>query len=106
MKDISIGGGLAQSGLLMQMLADTLGMPVATFDVAQVSAIGTAMCAAVGAGAYQSLEQAMEAMRPQPSIIEPDPQKTQDYAHYYARWRTTYKWLEDLNEKWYEQVEP
>ena len=62
-------------------------------------------CAAVGAGTYHSLEQAMEAMRPEPSIVEPDPQKSQDYAQCYARWRTTYKWLEDLNEKWYEQVE-
>jgi sugar (pentulose or hexulose) kinase len=106
MKDISIGGGLAQSGLLMQMLSDTLDMPLAVFDVAQVSAIGTAMCAAVGAGVYQGLEQAMEAMRPQPSIVEPDRQRSGDYAQWYARWRTTYNWLEDLNEKWYQQVAP
>lgn len=105
-KDISIGGGLAQSGLLMQMLSDTLGIPVSVFDVAQVSAIGAAMCAATGAGAYHSLEQAMEAMRPRPATVEPDPQRSRDYAPLYARWRTTYKWLEDLNEKWYQQVEP
>jgi autoinducer 2 (AI-2) kinase len=105
-KDISIGGGLAQSRLLMQMLTDSLGMPLSVFDVAQVSAIGTAMCAATGAGVYQSLEQAMEAMRPHPAIVEPDRQRSQDYAQWYARWRTTYKWLEDLNEKWYQQVEP
>jgi sugar (pentulose or hexulose) kinase len=105
-KDISIGGGLAQSRLLMQMLSDTLAMPVAVFDVAQVSAIGTAMCAATGVGVYKSLEQAMEAMRPQPAIVEPDRQRSRDYDDWYARWRTTYKWLEELNEKWYQQVEP
>lgn len=101
-KDISIGGGLAQSKLLMQMLSDTLGMPVATFDLAQVSAIGTAMCAAVGAGTYQGLEQAMEAMRPEPTMLDPDPQRSRDYTLFYSRWSTTYKWLEDLNEKWYQ----
>jgi sugar (pentulose or hexulose) kinase len=103
-KDINIGGGLAQSKLLMQMLSDTLGMPIAAFDVAQVSAIGTAMCAAVGADIYPGLEQAMQAMRPEPKMLEPDPQRSQDYIQWYSRWRTTYKCLEDLNEKWYEQM--
>jgi sugar (pentulose or hexulose) kinase len=101
-KDISVGGGLAQSRLLMQMFSDILGVPIAAFHMAQVSAIGTAMCAAVGAGIYADLKQAVEAMRPEPTMVEPDPQMSQDYARFYGRWRTTYKWLEDLNEKWYQ----
>ena len=67
--------------------------------------MGTAMCAAVGSGIYSDLEQAMEAMRPIPRIVEPDPERTQEYAQYYSRWRTTAKCLEDLNEKWFEQME-
>jgi autoinducer 2 (AI-2) kinase len=104
-KDVSIGGGLAQSRLLMQMLSDMLNMPMAAYEVAQVSAIGTAMCAAVGSAMYENLEQAVEVMRPTPSIIEPDPQRSQEYIQSYGRWRTTHEWLEDLNEKWYKQVE-
>jgi autoinducer 2 (AI-2) kinase len=104
-KDVSIGGGLAQSGLLTQALSDTLNMQLAAYDVAQVSAIGTAMCAAVGADIYGNLEQAVEAMRPEPTMVEPDQERAQAYAQSYGRWRTTYKWLEDLNEKWYQQVE-
>jgi len=104
-KGVSIGGGLAQSQCLIQILADLLGMEVTSFEMPQVSSMGTAMCAAVGSGIYSDLEQAMEAMRPIPRIVEPDPERTQEYAQYYSRWRTTTKWLEDLNEKWFEQME-
>jgi len=102
---VSIGGGLAQSRCLVQILSDLFGMEVASFEMPQVSSMGTAMCAAVGSGIYDNLEQAMEAMRPIPRMVEPDPQRAQEYAQCYGRWFTTAKWLEDLNEKWYEQME-
>ncbi len=102
---VSIGGGLAQSQCLVQILSDLLGMEVASFEMPQVSSLGTAMCAAVGSGIYDNLEQAMDAMRPIPRIVEPDPKRAQEYAQCYGRWLTTAKWLEDLNEKWYEQME-
>jgi len=63
------------------------------------------MCAAVGTGIYDDLEQAMEAMRPISRIVEPDPQRSQEYAQCYERWLSTAKWLEDLSEKWHEHVE-
>ena len=104
-KGVSVGGGLAQSRCLIQILADLLGMEVTAFEMPQVSSMGTAMCAAVGSGIYSNLEQAMEAMRPVPRIVEPDPERNREYAQYYSRWRTTAKCLEDLNEKWFEQME-
>ena len=103
-KDVSIGGGLAQSRCLVQILSDSLDMPVASFEMSQVSSLGTAMCAAVGSGIYDDLEQAIEAMRPISRIVEPDLQRAQEYTHYYGRWISTAKWLEDLNEKWYEHM--
>lgn len=104
-KKVSIGGALAQSRCLVQMLSDSLDMPVASFEMPQVSSLGTAMCAAVGSGIYDDLEQAMEAMRPMPRVVEPDPQRAQEYTRCYRRWLSTAKWLEDLNEKWYEHME-
>lgn len=104
-KGVSIGGGMAQSRCLIQILADVLGMEVTSFEMPQVSSMGTAMCAAVGAGIYSDLDQAMEAMRPIPRIVEPDLERTQEYTPHYSRWHTTAKWLEDLNEKWSEQME-
>lgn len=102
---MSIGGGLAQSRCLVQILSDLVGMEVASFEMPQVSSLGAAMCAAVGSGIYDNLEQALEAMRPIPRVVEPDPQRAKEHNHYYRRWLTTAKCLEDLNEKWYEQME-
>ncbi|HUU62795.1 MAG TPA: FGGY family carbohydrate kinase [Dehalococcoidia bacterium] len=103
-KGISIGGGLAQSRCLVQILSDLVGLEVASFEMPQVSSLGTAMCAAVGSGIYDNLGQAMEAMRPVPRMVEPDNERAKEYAQYYGRWISTAKWLEDLNEKWYEQM--
>jgi sugar (pentulose or hexulose) kinase len=103
-KGVSIGGGLAQSRCLVQTLSDLVGVAVVSFEMPQVSSLGTAMCAAVGSGIYDDLEQAMEAMRPVPIIFEPDPLRAEEYAQFYARWLTTARCLEDLNEKWYEQM--
>ena len=104
-KGMSIGGGLAQSRCLVQILSDLLSLEVASFEMPSVSSLGTAMCAAVGSGIYDNLGQAMEAMRPVPRMVEPDHERAKEYAQYYRRWIATAKWLEDLNEKWYEQVE-
>jgi len=96
-KEVSIGGGLARSRSLVQMLSDTLGMPVASFDMPQVTSLGIAMCAATGSGIHPDLEQAMEAMRPKSILFEPDPKRSQEYTECYRKWLSTAKWLEDLS---------
>lgn len=96
-KEVSIGGGLAQSRSLVQMLSEVLGMPVTSFEMAQVTSFGAAMCAAVGSGIYPDLEQAMGAMQPKPIIVEPDPQRAQKYTQCYRRWLSTAKGLENLS---------
>ncbi|HEY49721.1 MAG TPA: FGGY-family carbohydrate kinase [Dehalococcoidia bacterium] len=98
-KEVSIGGGLAQSRCLVQVLSDVRGSPVTAFEVPHVTSCGTAMCAAVGAGAYPDLGQAVEAMRPQPRVVEPDSQKGQEYARYYEKWLATVGWLNRLLEE-------
>jgi len=99
MKEVSIGGGLAQSRSLIQILSDVLDMPVTCFEIPQVTSWGTAMCAAVGSGAYADLEQAMEAMRPKSRIVEPNPQSAQQYLQCYQRWLSAGKQIEDLSEE-------
>jgi autoinducer 2 (AI-2) kinase len=98
-KEVSIGGGLAQSRCLVKILSDILAMPVTCFESPQVTAWGAAMCAAVGSGVYPDLKRAMAAMRPKSRVVEPDAQSGQEYAPHYERWLTTAKWLEDLYEK-------
>ena len=97
-RDVSIGGGLAQSQCLIRILPSVLGMPVTAFEVPNVTSWGTAMCAAVGAGVYPNLEQASEAMRPKSKVVEPDAEAAEAYATYYQKWLTIAKWLDDLGQ--------
>ncbi len=97
-KDVSIGGGLVQSQCLVQILSDVLGMPLTAFGVQHVTSWGTAMCAAVGCGAYPDLERAIEAMSPKSRIVEPNPQRVQEYTPCYERWPSTLSWLGKLSE--------
>jgi sugar (pentulose or hexulose) kinase len=98
-KEVSIGGGLAQSRSLVQILSDVLDMPVACFEMPQVTSWGTAMCAAVSSGAYADLEQAMEAMRPKSKIVEPTPKSAEECLQCYQRWLSVGKRIEDLSEE-------
>ena len=104
-KEVSIGGGLAQSRALVQILSDVLDMPVTCPQMAQVTSWGTAMCAAVGSGAYADLEQAMDAMRPESRIIEPTPGNVEGYLQHYQRWLSIGKRIGDLSEERDEHVE-
>jgi autoinducer 2 (AI-2) kinase len=104
-KEVSIGGGLAQSRALVQILADVLDMPVTCPETAEVTSRGTAMCAAVGSGAYADLEQAMDAMRPKSRILEPTPKSAEGYLQHYQRWLSIGKRIQDLSEERNEHVE-
>ncbi len=97
-KEVTIGGGLAQSQCLVQILSDVLGMPVTAFEVRHVTSWGTAMCAAVGCGAYPDPERAIAAMSPTSRVVEPNQQRVQEYTPYYERWLSTAGWLGKLSE--------
>ena len=98
MKKVCIGGGLAQSRCLVQILSDVLATPVTVFEVRHVTSWGTAMCAAVGSGIYDSFEQAFEAMRPKSRVVEPDHQNTQECSKFYEKWLYAHGWLDKLSE--------
>jgi sugar (pentulose or hexulose) kinase len=98
-KSVSMGGGLARSQALGQILADVLAMPVDYYGIAEVTSYGAAMCAAVGAGVYPDLDTASEAMGPRPKLVSPDEHGVQDYARYYEKWLKAARWLEGLGEE-------
>lgn len=98
-KKVYIGGGLAQSRCLVQILSDVLATPVTAFEVRHVTSWGTAMCAAVGSGTYASFEQAFEAMRPKSRVVEPDQQSTKEYGQFYEKWFSIHGWLDRLSEE-------
>jgi L-ribulokinase len=61
---IGLGGVARKSPYIMQMMADTLNMPIRIHRAEQSCALGAAMFAATAAGIHQKVEQAMKAMGP------------------------------------------
>jgi autoinducer 2 (AI-2) kinase len=95
---VSIGGSLVRSRCLVEILPNVLGVPVSVPEITEVSALGAAICAAVGSGAYSNLEEGMKAMVPQFRVIEPDGLATLEYTGYHQRWAATTEWLTRLSE--------
>ncbi|WP_133366572.1 glycerol kinase [Qipengyuania sediminis] len=60
---LRIDGGMSANDWLAQDLADMLALPVERPDFVESTALGAAVCAAMGAGLYPSLKKAAEAMR-------------------------------------------
>jgi sugar (pentulose or hexulose) kinase len=99
MKSVSVGGGMARSQTLGQILADILAMPVDYYGMAEVTSYGTAMCAAVGAGVYADLGWAGDTMGPKPRVFSPDKHGVEEYARYYEKWLKAARWLDTLGEE-------
>jgi ribulose kinase len=79
-------------------LPAVFGVPVNISEIYQVSGLGAAICAAVGARAYTSLEEAMEAIRPKMRRLELDRLATLEYTEYYQTWAGVAQSMEKLNE--------
>lgn len=58
----SSGDVAKKSGLVMQILADVLNMPIKVIKFEQICALGAAMFAAVAAGIYKTVEEAQRKM--------------------------------------------
>lgn len=99
MRSVSVGGGMARSQTLGQILADVLAMPVDYFGMAEVTSWGAAICAAVGAGVYPDLDAASEAMGPRPGMVSPRMDRVEEYARYYEKWLVAARWLDTLGEE-------
>lgn len=59
---IAIGGIAIKAPFVMQTLSNVLGMPIKIAKTDQACALGAAMCAAVAAGFYDTIESAQKAM--------------------------------------------
>ncbi len=85
-----ICGGGARSPVWRQMAADVLRMPVESLAAEEGPGLGAALLAAVGRGAYGSVEEAAEAAVRVAEVTEPDPAAADRYDEAYARFRRLY----------------
>ena len=82
--ELRIDGGMSQSAWFCARLADLVGIPVCPAEDHEMTALGAALFAGMGAGLFQSQAEAAErrpaAQRHQPSLAEDERQMA------YARW--------------------
>lgn len=92
--EIRASGGGAQSRLWLQIIADTVGLPVRVVGTSEAAAHGAALLAAVGTGAFASIREATDAAVVVGEPIEPGP-ATGTYTGAYATYRSLYPALRD-----------
>ncbi|HZY84440.1 MAG TPA: FGGY-family carbohydrate kinase [Gemmataceae bacterium] len=90
------GGGGARSRLWLQIHADVLGRPVLLPHDVEACALGSALVAAVHAGRYPDLAEAVRHMARVAEVIEPRPETRRAYDEQYGRYLATYPALRAL----------
>ena len=95
--EIRMYGGSARSAHWNQLFADVFDVPVAVPSTPETTALGAAICAAVGAGVYSSYDQATTEMVCVESTYKPDPEVVPIYDRYYNEvYRGLYDSVRDL----------
>ncbi|WP_404825740.1 ribulokinase [Plantactinospora soyae] len=82
-----VAGGLLKNQFLMQVYADVLRRPLSVIDSEQGPALGSAIHAAVAAGAYPDITVAAAAMgKVRRAVYQPDPASADVYDRLYAEY--------------------
>ena len=82
-----VAGGLLKNKPLMQLYSDVLGMPISIIDSDQGPALGSAIHAAVAAGAYPSVQAAGDAMgKIRHAVYTPRPEAQRVYDLLFAEY--------------------
>ncbi|MFD2767462.1 ribulokinase [Micromonospora eburnea] len=88
-REVIVAGGLAANRLLMQIYSDVTDRPLSILGSAQGPALGSAIHAAVAAGAYPDIYAASAAMgRVDRDAYRPDPGRARTYDALYAEYRS------------------
>ncbi len=84
-EELVVAGGLAKNELLMQIYADVTRMPLSVIDSQQGPALGSAIHAAVAAGAYPDVPTAAKSMgKVRRGVYQPDEARAVAYDELYA----------------------
>ena len=91
-----ICGGGAKSPLWKKMVANIMNLKVDVLENEQGPAMGGAMLAAVGCGAYPDVETIAKKIVKVVETVEPDPELTAKYEERYQKFRTLYPTMKAL----------
>jgi xylulokinase len=95
---IRLGGGGARSRLWRQIQADVYGRAVVTVEAEEGAAYGVALLAGVGAGAWNSVDAACEAVVRIRDQVEPDEQSKELLARQYKSYQKLYPALRSMSD--------
>jgi len=87
---VRVSGGGARSAWWRQVMADVFDADVATINVSEGAAFGAALLAAVGGGAYRTVDEAASAIVRERTITHPGRPAVSSYEAPYARYRALY----------------
>ncbi|WP_410621091.1 ribulokinase [Amycolatopsis sp. cmx-8-4] len=92
--ELIVAGGLTKNALLMQIYADVTNLPLSVVGSAQAPALGSAIHAAVAAGAYPDIRAAAEAMgSARSAVYQPVPANVTAYDELYAEYTTLHDYF-------------
>jgi autoinducer-2 kinase len=89
-ESIVFGGGASKSNLWCQIVSDVLNMKVEVPVVKESTALGAAICAGVGAGVYESFNDAIEKVVKFEKTFEPNEANRAVYDALYKKWEAVY----------------
>jgi len=90
--EIKAEGGAAKNPLWMQIKADILGVPIVIPSLYEATPLGAAMLAGLGAGVYESEEEAVASVSGPGTVYEPD---LEAFARYTDLYENIYLKLQD-----------
>lgn len=93
---MTVAGGVVRTPFWLQMHADVAGLPILVPQVSEATALGAAITAAVGAGAYASLPEAADQMVRADYTVDPDAKAHAAYAEIFELYLDTHKALSPL----------
>ena len=95
--EVRLGGGGARSEIWRQIQADVYGYVAKIVEAEEGAAYGAALLAGVGAGTWQSVDQACDSVVRIKSAAEPNPQAVAVLAEQYQMFRRIYPALRSLH---------
>ena len=88
--EICMGGGTANSDIFVQIHADVSNVVVNVPKNKQSPTLGSAILAAVAAGLYANMDEAVENMVQYAKRVEPNPENHEKYKRIFAQYRKAY----------------
>jgi autoinducer 2 (AI-2) kinase len=85
-EEIAVTGGMSRSALFRSVVAAALDRPVQAGAAGEATGLGAAMCAAVGAGLFADLREAVRALAGARDVVRPDAEAVRAYARLYEVW--------------------